>query len=196
MLFEEAGKHILGKLSDQLPVRLTYHNADHTMDVYFAAQFIGHHENIKAEEMKLLLTAALYHDSGFLVRDKGHEEESCLIAKNTLPAYNYRVEEIELICGMINATKVPQSPKNLLEKILADADLDYLGRDDFFTIGRQLFIENINSGIICDEHEWNKIQVLFIKNHNYFTETALHLRTAKKHDNMHKIQALINSNLK
>src|SRR4051794_28119499 len=122
MLFEEAGKYILGKLNDHLPERLTYHNADHTTDVYFAAQFLGQQENIKAEEMKLLLTAALYHDSGYLVKDKGHEEESCIIAKDTLPVYNYQGEHIELICGMIMATRVPQTPKNLLEKILADAD--------------------------------------------------------------------------
>jgi uncharacterized protein len=196
MLFEEAGKYILNKLNDELPGRLTYHNADHTMDVYFAAGFIGEQENIDDMEMKLLLTAALYHDSGFLVKDKGHEEESCRIAKEVLPSYQYNAEEIELICGMIMATQVPQAPKNLLEKILADADLDYLGRDDFFSIGKQLFIENANSGIICNEDEWNQSQVLFIKSHHYFTETAINLRETKKQANMNKVKALINSNSK
>jgi uncharacterized protein len=148
MLFEKAGEYILDKLRNELPVRLTYHNVDHTVDVHDAAKFIGQQENIDTEDMKLLLTAALYHDSGYLIKDKGHEEESCRIAKEALSLHHYNLNEIELICGMIIATKVPQAPKNLLEKILADADLDYLGRDDFFTKGYQLFTENSNSGTI------------------------------------------------
>jgi HD superfamily phosphodiesterase len=190
MLFEQAGKYILSKLIDELPMRLTYHNADHTMDVYFAAGFIGQLENIDGEEMKLLLTAALYHDSGFLIKNIGHEEESCRIAMEVLPSYHYSEKGIELICGMIIATKLPQAPKSLLEKILADADLDYLGRDDFFKVGQQLFIENSNSGVICNEDEWNRSQLSFIKNHHYFTETAINLRETKKQVNMNKIKAL------
>lgn len=192
MLFEKAGGYILDKLRNELPIRLTYHNIDHTMDVHNAAKFIGQQENIDTEDMKLLLTAALYHDSGYLIKDKGHEEESCRIAKEVLSLYYYSLKEIELICGMIIATKVPQAPKNLLEKILADADLDYLGRDDFFTKGYQLFTEHSNSGTICSEDEWNQSQVLFIKSHYYFTETAINLREQKKQANMNKIKALIN----
>ncbi|HEY4322546.1 MAG TPA: HD domain-containing protein [Mucilaginibacter sp.] len=196
MLFEQAGEYILFKLRNDLPKRLTYHNIDHTMDVYNAAATIGKQENINDMEMKLLLTAALYHDSGYLVRDKGHEEESCFIVSEILPLYNYNIEEIELICGMIIATKVPQTPKNHLERILADADLDYLGRDDFFTIGHLLYKEISHSGIICNEDDWNQSQILFIESHRYFTGTAINLRETKKQANMNKIKALINSDLK
>jgi HD superfamily phosphodiesterase len=166
------------------------------MDVYNAAAAIGKQENINASEMKLLLTAALYHDCGYLVRDKGHEEESCYIVREVLPSYNYNTDEIELICGMIIATKVPQTPQNHLEKILADADLDYLGRDDFFSIGHLLYAEISNSGVVCNEDVWNQSQVLFIESHRYFTETAINLRETKKQANMEKIKALINSDLK
>jgi HD superfamily phosphodiesterase len=196
MLFEEAGEYILFKLRNELPKRLTYHNVDHTMDVYTAAAAIGKVENINTWEMKLLLTAALYHDCGYLVRDKGHEEESCGIARDVLPSYSYNSNEIELVCGMITATKVPQTPKNLLEKILADADLDYLGRDDFFVIAHLLYTEISNSGIVHNEDSWNQSQVLFIKSHQYFTETAANLREAKKQENMNTIKARINFNLK
>jgi predicted metal-dependent HD superfamily phosphohydrolase len=196
MLFEQAGEYILFKLRNELPKRLTYHNIDHTMDVYNAAAVIGKQENINDREMKLLLTAALYHDSGYLVRDKGHEEESCCIARDALPSYNYDADGIELICGMIIATKVPQMPKNHLEKILADADLDYLGRDDFFSIGHLLYAEISNSGIVCNEDDWNQSQVSFIERHRYFTGTAINLRETKKQANMNTIKALINSDLR
>jgi uncharacterized protein len=128
MQFKQAGDFITKKLKKELSANYIYHNIDHTNDVYQAAESIGKQENISAHDMKLLLTAALYHDSGFLKFSNGHEEESCRIAAEALPRYNYTENDINLICGMIRATRVPQSPKTLLERILVDADLDYLGR--------------------------------------------------------------------
>lgn len=134
--------------------------------------------------MRLLATAALFHDAGFLKCAKGHEAESCGMAKAILPGYQYNANDIEQICGMIMATQLPQSPHNLLEQILADADLDYLGREDFFTIGDKLYQEFCLSKTINDRNEWNKLQIDFIKEHTYFTKTAINLRQAKKEANI------------
>ena len=196
MQFEEAGAYIINKLKNGLPGQLSYHNTDHALDVYTAAELIGHGEHISDEEMKLLLTAAWYHDSGFLVRSKGHELESCKIVRETLPGYGYSAQQIEVICGLIMATRLPQTPKTHLEQILADADLDYLGRDDFFTIGEQLFRESYFTGVINNEEEWNKKQVNFIKNHHYFTKTSVSLREAGKIRNLQKVKARINAGIK
>jgi uncharacterized protein len=196
MQFEEAGKYIIDKLKSGLPGQLSYHNTDHALDVYSAAELIGHGEHISSDEMKLLLTAAWYHDAGFLIRAKGHEQESCKIVREALPDYGYDAEQIEIICGLIMATRLPQTPKTHLEQILADADLDYLGRDDFFKIGDQLFRESYFTGTINNEEEWNQKQVKFIKNHHYFTKTSVSLREAKKIKNLQKVKARINADIK
>lgn len=81
---------------------------------------------------------------------------------------------------MIMATKVPQQPQNHLEEILCDADLDYLGREDFFTIGNKLFAELSVYGILSTEDEWNELQARFLEAHHYFTKTAIKLRKKKK----------------
>src|SRR5882672_3854542 len=153
MLFEQAGEFILNKLENELPKTFYYHNVDHTRDVRAAAGKIGRAERISEHEMELLLTAACYHDSGFLVALNEHEVESCLLAKENLPAFGFCKEDIDRVCGMIMATRLPQSPKNKLEQILADADLDYLGRDDFFTIGDKIYHERG----MTDRDEWNEI---------------------------------------
>lgn len=189
MQFKQASEFIINKLNKELPHHLTYHGINHTLDVYNAAKNIGERENITADEMTLLLTAALFHDSGFVVMAKGHEEISCRIAKETLPAYGYTASEIDQICGLIMATQLPQTPKNHLENILADADLDYLGRDDFFDIGDTLFDELSFAGSIEDKLTWNQSQLDFMKNHHYFTNTALNLRQVKKAANMDVIKA-------
>ncbi|MVN22424.1 HD domain-containing protein [Mucilaginibacter arboris] len=191
MQFENAGKFILNKLSKELPKRLSYHSVEHILDVCDAAKLIGEQEKISDEEMKLLLTAAWYHDSGFLKGAKDHEEESCRIAKENLPRFDYPPEKIERICGMIMATKIPQSPKNHLEEILADADLDYLGRDDFFSIGDKLFNELSIFGFISTEDEWNRLQVRFLESHHYFTETAIKLRKNKKEEHLALVKSKI-----
>lgn len=192
MQFKSAGKFILSKLSKELPKHLSYHSVEHIKDVYSAAEHLAKQENISPYEMKLLLTAAWFHDSGFLKGAKGHEEESCRIAQESLPTFGYQPEEIDRICGMIMATKIPQSPKNHLEEILADADLDYLGRDDFFSIGNKLFTELSMFGFLDTEDEWNRVQVRFLESHHYFTDTALKLRHEKKKEHL----ALVKSKIK
>jgi uncharacterized protein len=180
MQFNEAKKFILKKLKKELPKHLSYHSVEHITDVYNSAKAIAKHEKVKGEDLKLLLTAALFHDSGFLEGQKEHEKLSCSIAKEYLPAYDYNDEQINKICGMIMATKIPQAPKNLLEEIICDADLDYLGRNDFFIIGDRLFSELRMYGMINDETDWNRLQVRFLETHHYFTKTAIKLRKEKK----------------
>ena len=188
MQFKQAGELIKNKLKKELSANYIYHNIDHTNDVCRAAESIGRQEGISAGDMKLLLTAAAYHDSGFLKFNNGHEEESCRIAAEALPGFGYTEHDINLICGMIRATRVPQSPKTLLERILADADLDYLGRDDFFEVGDRLFNELKLTGKVDDKTAWNKLQLDFITNHSYFTQTAINLRQAKKQANIAQVR--------
>ena len=181
----------MGKLEKELPHYLSYHNKDHTEDVLQAAENIANNEGVPENDKRLLLTAALFHDSGFLKGRSEHEAESCAIASCYLPMYKYQPDEIELICGMIKATKVPQAPQNHLEKILCDADLDYLGRDDFFILSNKLFSELNAECIISNEDEWNREQADFMESHHYYTATSINLRDAKKEQYIELIKSKI-----
>ena len=90
------------------------------------------------------------------------------------------------------ATRVPQQPHNHLEQILCDADLDYLGREDFLEIGSKLFLELQVYGIINDEKEWDRLQVRFLEQHHYFTQTAISTRKEKKDFYLAEIKAKLN----
>ena len=184
MQFEQAKHFILEKLRTDLPPHLSYHSVEHVNDVFNASQLLAAEEGIVGEELTLLLTAALFHDTGFLVQPKEHEQIGCDIAREHLPQFDYNNDQIERICGMIMATRIPQTPHNLLEQILADADLDYLGRDDFFKIGHRLFEELSVYGLLDTEKEWNELQVRFLEKHHFFTKTAIKLRQAKKDENL------------
>jgi uncharacterized protein len=186
-------KFILQYLKEQLPDNLTYHGIHHTLDVLEAALKIAASENLSEEEIKLLRIAILYHDAGFTTKYKDHEDKGCEMARKNLPAYGYNHKEIETVCGMIAATKIPQTPHNLLEKIICDADLDYLGRDDFHKISNSLFEEMKIYNHLHDEKEWNKIQKKFLEKHHYFTEFGKKNREHKKQQYLQEISQLVSS---
>jgi HD superfamily phosphodiesterase len=139
-------------------------------------------------------TAALFHDAGF-VKDKhaGHEAEGCLLAQTYLPDFGYSPRDIEQICAMIMATKIPQSPQNLLEQILCDADLDYLGRTDFVKIGNALFEELKAYNIMHDEKAWNRLQVSFLSAHKFHTQTNKSLREPVKQRYLENLKVLVST---
>ena len=188
MQFEAVRKFIVKKLKTELPTHLFYHSVGHINDVYSAAETLAEGENVTGVNLKLLLTAVLFHDSGFTVQQKDHEEISCQLAHKYLPDFGYTAPQIEVICGMIMATKVPQRPQNHLEMIICDADLDYLGRDDFYVIGNKLYTELNLYGMIQGEYDWNNLQIRFLENHHYFTETAKKLRQHGKDKHLQAIR--------
>ncbi len=188
MQVKSAVSHILEKLKADLPEYLLYHSVSHIRDVKVQAMRIARSEGIdNQEELNLLETAAIYHDCGFLSTYTNHEERGCEIAREVLPQYGYSDKQISIIEGLIMATKVPQKPKTQLEKIICDADLDYLGRDDFFVIGDYLYEELLHIGVVKDELSWNKLQIKFLTSHHYFTETNIKDREPLKSENLKKI---------
>ena len=191
MNYRAAKIFILQKMKKELTDKLTYHGLHHTLDVLKITSELCAAENISRKETTLLKTAALFHDSGFTESYTNHEEKGCEIAQRHLPEFDYSKEDIEQICGMIMATKIPQTPKNNLEKIICDADLDYLGRDDFYVIGNTLFEEFKVYEVIQDEKSWNRLQVGFIGNHNYFTKTTLARRENKKQKYLKELKQLV-----
>ena len=191
MQFEAAKTFILEKLRKELPQHLSYHSVLHVEDVYESVGKIAAEEGITGEDLVLLRTAALFHDSGFLIQQKDHEKLSCDLVRKYLPDYDYGTTQIEKICGMIMATKIPQQPNNLLEEILADADLDYLGRDDFFIIGDRLYSELSMYGMISNERDWNLLQIKFLEGHKYFTKTAINTRKEQKEKYLELIKSKV-----
>lgn len=181
--------YMLDKLRDELPKHLKYHTLGHTLDVYSRAEAIAKAEGLSGRMLELLLVAAVYHDAGYLHQRVQHENRSCEIAREVLPGYSYTDEDIDEICRIIMATQLPQNPNSLAEKIICDADLDYLGRDDFFTTGEGLYHEMLHDGVVANEKEWDAIQVKFLESHRFFTSTNIALRTEKKQDNLNRLKA-------
>lgn len=183
-------KHfIVRKLKKELPKNLYYHGLHHTKDVCDVATGIALKEKIGHKEAELIKVAALFHDAGFIKRYEENEIAGTKLARQFLPKWGYSREEIKIVTGMIIATHTPQKPRNKLEEILADADLDYLGRADFLPIANTLFEELRANGKAINLMDWNKMQISFLKQHKYFTKTSQDLRNRGKQKQLEKLMA-------
>ncbi|MBW6461141.1 MAG: HD domain-containing protein [Bacteroidales bacterium] len=193
MNFESVKKYILQRLERELDPRLIYHSLHHTLDVLESADRIAEMENITASDKILLQTACLFHDSGMLITYQSHEDASIRIVKETLPLYGYTENEVEIISQMILSTKLPQNAKLHLDQILCDADLDYLGRNDFFMIAHKLKLEwDVLDVLHTTLTEWYRIQQEFLSGHRYFTPSAISLREEGKLENLRQIELILN----
>jgi len=195
MQYQQVYNVLMPKLEKELPEYLSYHNADHTKNVIAAATHIAAHENISGNELILLQTAALFHDIGFLQQADGHEEISCILARDYLPEYEYSDSQIEQICRMIIATRLPQTPEDHLSKILCDADLFYLGKENYAVTAEKLFKEFRYRGVVNTESEWQLMQVEFLSTHKYFTDTARAELQTSQQEILQKLKAGLETSL-
>lgn len=189
--FTDMQEIILDKLEKELPSYLYYHNVKHTVDVVTEVELIGWAEGVTDEEILILKTAGLFHDAGHIVQYDNHEYYGTLMAREMLPKYGYTQKMIDRICALIMATQLPPRPKDLLEEIICDSDLDYLGRSDFIPVSNTLYKELKAQNKIGALNDWNKLQVKFITGHQYFTKTARSLREVNKQKQIERITSLI-----
>lgn len=186
--YYKAERHIIRVLEKQLSPKLHYHSIAHTKDVCDAIERLALSEGITDEALFLLKSAATYHDAGFVEQYEHNEPIGARMAEEILPDYGYSPQHIEQIKELIYVTQIPHKPKNHLEEIMCDADLDYLGRDDFHTIADRLRSELREHGKIDSDRAWDEIQVKFLTSHKYFTKTAKDMRDEKKALNLQEIK--------
>lgn len=180
---------ILNKLKNELPVNLYYHSVDHNLGVYHCAESIGTEAGISDVDLKLPLVPAIYHNADYLEQYHDHEQILCDIARKYLPQFIYTQKDIDIICGIITATKVPQRPKTNLEEVICNADLNVLGGTDFFSIGDSLYKEMLAIGYIENKAEWNRVQLDFMQQHHYFTQTGIKHNNSQKGKNIILVQS-------
>lgn len=195
--YRKAERHIMKILQAELSPNLHYHGIHHTNDVVEAAERLAIMEGVLDEDIFVLKSAATYHDAGFVEEYDKNEHIGARMAEEILPLYGYTEAQVNTVKDLIYATIIPHNPKDRLQQIICDADLDYLGRDDFHVIADNLRRELRDHGKITSDRMWDEIQVKFLTAHKYFTKSAIKLRQAKKEKHIEEIKAkLVENNYK
>ncbi len=195
MQYQQVYDFLMTKLENDLPAYYTYHNAAHTKSVIAAAEHLAIKENISGDDLIILKTAALFHDAGFLQQADGHEEISCIWAREYLPKYDYTDNQVEHICRTIMATRLPQTPVDHLGQILCDADLYFKGKEGYKANADRLYKEFKQRGIVKTDAEWLLMQVEFLSNSNFFTTVAIDELNQTKQEIIAELNTKIDASL-
>jgi predicted metal-dependent HD superfamily phosphohydrolase len=177
---------------DELPAGIKYHNADHTLHptkgVVAVANNLAKLENVSELDRELIIAAAYFHDTGYIREYEKNEPIAARMAGRILKLVGYTPEEIKKVQKMILATDPEVEPKTHAEKILCDADLDNLGREDFFQLDERLREGRGMRGIdVSDDVTWYRNTLEFLEKHQYYTESQNKLRQEGKQKNTREL---------
>ena len=189
---KKVDQYIRDLFKQELPVGIKFHDANHTLHpergVVAIANRIALSEKISDHDRELLIAAAYFHDTGYIREYEKNEPIAARMAGRILRLIGYKPNEIKKIQKMILATDLACEPKTHLEKILCDADLDNLGREDFFKLDAKLREGRRIRGLdVSDDAKWYKGTLAVIQNHKYYTASQKTMREEGKHKNIKKL---------
>ena len=185
-------QYIRELFKDELPDGIKFHDANHTLHptrgVVAVANRIAISENICDHDRELLIAAAYFHDTGYIREYDKNEPIAARMAGRILKLIGYKPGEIEKIQTMILSTDLDREPETHVEKILCDADLDNLGREDFFKLDGKLREGRRARGLnVSDDAKWYQATLEILKKHQYYTESQKKLRAKGKQKNIKKL---------
>jgi uncharacterized protein len=149
--------------------KFPYHGWLHTKSFYDAVCYIAVLENVGADVLSKLKVASLYHDRGYTTGiEEEHEYKSTDICRQELPLFGFSDTDTYDVCRLIMSTAVGYKSVSIPEKIMRDADLEYIGRDYYPYVAELLRMEkgNIHHSV------WKVEQIAFLEKHKFLTNSA------------------------
>jgi predicted metal-dependent HD superfamily phosphohydrolase len=173
-LIEQSEDFVSNLLKDKLSNLYSYHNFNHTLTVVNAVKELCKKEDVGGNEKEMLLVAAWFHDTGYIIGYENHEKESVKIATAFLKEKGESPEFIDKVSSLILATVKEYVPKTHLEKIIKDADFAHLMGTEYETTCELLRIELKNTwNLNFSNAEWAKENMAFLLNkHRFYTDYA------------------------
>jgi predicted metal-dependent HD superfamily phosphohydrolase len=170
---KEAPAFVRDLFRSRLPEHYLFHSYDRTTDVVETCEEIGREVGLKRVNLEIVLLAAWFHDTGYTVADRGHEEHSAAIAAEFLKDRDVELEAIDAVVGCIRATGEGSTPRTILEEVVCDAALAFVGRKKFQGSLRRLRMEReLLAGGPLGDREWTQWCVDFLKRVAYHTPSG------------------------
>lgn len=172
-LVKDAQTYVSGILESGLTSDHLYHDLEHTLSAKVAAVTLAEKYHLSEAETEILALGALFHDTGFTKTYDGHEDVSIEIVKTFLNDKKFPPEKTEQVAGIIEVTKMGVEPKNLLQKIMKDADFNVLGEQTYQTKGERLRHEwEVFQKKTLTDEEWLEENYKFWLGHKFYTGEA------------------------
>ncbi len=175
---------VLSKLQDGLSDQLFYHNVEHTLSVMASTQVLITQLGFDESESVIMLTAALFHDTGYLTQYEDNEEVGVSFLQKILPDFSYSPIQIEQVSRIVSDTSLRKTCTSLHSQVVRDADLSYLGSGDYNERAQALRNEFSAYGKSFTDESWLELQIKFLESHQFFTSAAKNLYEVKKNEHL------------
>ncbi|MCA1747928.1 MAG: hypothetical protein LC655_09540, partial [Bacteroidales bacterium] len=170
-------------------LNLHFYKKEFFTRVYNQTELLGRSENISDDEMLLARAAAILLFSGLSEAYENFENRSAEIARSILPEFGFDQRQTERVSNLILATKEPFLPQNNIEAVLIDARMEFIGRVDYLTQVKLLYLEMKNMMKDFSKEKFIRKQMALIKEFNYFTLAAQRLREITAEDQVRKLES-------
>jgi predicted metal-dependent HD superfamily phosphohydrolase len=191
-ILDDVKTHVEHLFQTRANEQLVYHNLTHTEHVVKHAVEIGNFYQLSDRDFFIVQCASWFHDVGYLDGYEQHEKKGAEAAGIFLRGIGVDEESIQEIQGCIMATKMPQSPKNLLQQIVCDADLYHLGSEDFKERNKMMRKETIAVWQKeIDKNLWRLGTLQLLESHHYHTQYCIDKLTARKNKTMRSLKTQI-----
>jgi predicted metal-dependent HD superfamily phosphohydrolase len=196
-LLASAEEHARFILANKLPEGCSYHTIEHTLEVVRAIETIGKYIQLEQDQIDLVQLAAWLHDLGYIHAYIGHEEEGMRMAREYLSSQGAEEEVIRPVEQLIEATKLDQPPRNLLEEVIKDADLCNLATPDALENSEKIRAEwkHFLSRDFSDEG-WDQFNYRFFKEYIYYTKYGKEILGPARDQNLRKLKKRIKKRTK
>ncbi|GAB4404129.1 MAG: hypothetical protein OHK0039_04130 [Bacteroidia bacterium] len=182
-------------LTDKLSPDYAYHTLGHTVQVVGAVDEIGSHTGLSEDELNLVKIAAWFHDTGYTRYYIGHEQAGMEIASHFLTKQGAEPELIRRVEELIEVTRVELEPRNVLEKVIKDADLYNLSLPDALQNSEAIRHE---WQVFCDrtfsDEEWDEFNYQFFKTYEYYTPYGRDHLAPRKQENVRLLKKRVKKN--
>lgn len=197
-IIEAAGQYVKAQYQQHPNPNLVYHDLTHTQQVVDAAEQIAAHYRLQEQDLLVVMVAAWFHDTGYLLGNfRDHEDKGAELARTFLQSQQVPEAIQQQVAGCIMATKMPQNPHNLLEEIVCDADLFHLGSKHYkerSKVMRQEVTATLGKDI--SSGAWAGTSLIFLENHQYFTDYCRVLLKQQKEENIAWLKRKMEKKLK
>ncbi len=170
-------RYVFDKLKEEQSEKMPFHNLEYARHLYEYSIILAKSENLDLEETLIIKTASLFLSLGQTGISQNPEIKAARLAREILPEFKYTEGQINTISNILLAAKWPPEPYDLLEKIMIDIRMEYLGRADFVEVQQKLFQELTEyMQLAISPNEWINSQISLLQEHEFLTTGARRLR--------------------
>lgn len=190
-LTDQARDYVENLFKDKLSDSYLYHNFSHTrFAVSRAKEILAHTEGVSASMAENIELALWFHDTGYIVAAKDHEEKSVEMMRAFLEEKGSDETSISEISRLILATHRDHIPQDFAEQVVKDSDYAHLGSPEYKEVAERLREElKITGQCSFSKKEWNRENLHLLKDlHQWYTPYARENWQAGKENNIRQIE--------